>query len=335
MEDLFLSTFSRLMQAHASPEVVRRALQAGEADALAAQLEESGFGNLLLPEDHGGAGLSLAQIYPLLALLGAHACPVPLAETLVARAALQAAGLAQPAGWLTLAEGVLAEGQVAVHGLPYGRLAGTALVAVGGVLRPLALADAGARAPHLYGLDQTVRWPAACWRAAPVAGEAVDASMWLACLAAARLAGTMATVLDLSREHVTQRVQFGRPLARFQAIQQLISQQAEQMYAAQMAAMIGCQTRSWQPEAARVAIAKATTSAAAAQVAAVGHAVHGAMGFTEEHDLQLFTRLLHRDRWLAGAESRWQEVAGGWLLSSGQPARTLDVIRSVMADTHS
>ena len=53
-----------------------------------------------------------------------------------------------------------------------------------------------------------------------------------------------------------------------------------------MAAQLGCQSTTVHPERLRVAVAKARTSEAALEVAALGHAIHGAIGFTAEFDLQ-------------------------------------------------
>src|SRR5690606_35947275 len=87
-----LDPFNRLLEDVAAPLTVREIEAGGSADALWASLTESGFLDALVPESAGGAGLSLADINPLLQALGRYAVPAPVAETMVARALLAAAG---------------------------------------------------------------------------------------------------------------------------------------------------------------------------------------------------------------------------------------------------
>ena len=60
----------------------------------------------------------------------------------------------------------------------------------------------------------------------------------------------------------------------------------------------------------RVAIGKLNACEAVAPVASGAHAVHGAIGITEEYDLQLFTRRLHAWRLADGSERYWARVIG-------------------------
>ena len=73
------------------------------------------------------------------------------------------------------------------------------------------------------------------------------------------------------------------------------------------------------------ATAKSITSAAAARVANTAHAVHGAIGISEEHDLQLYTRRLHDWRLAWGSESYWNAVLGSARL--GESAPSVDWVR--------
>ena len=77
------------------------------------------------------------------------------------------------------------------------------------------------------------------------------------------------------------------------------------------------------------ATAKITTSIAAARIAASAHAVHGAIGISEEHDLQLLVRRLHEWRLADGSESYWASILGKSRLSSN--TTTLDWVRSEIA----
>ena len=57
-----------------------------------------------------------------------------------------------------------------------------------------------------------------------------------------------------------------------------------------------------------------------ARVADIAHAVHGAIGVTEEFDLQLYTRRLREWRLAAGSESYWHERIGAEALADGADA---------------
>jgi alkylation response protein AidB-like acyl-CoA dehydrogenase len=59
--------------------------------------------------------------------------------------------------------------------------------------------------------------------------------------------------------------------------------------------------------------------------------VHGGMGFTEEYDLQLYTRRLHEWRIAYGSEAFWNRELGTELLQKSD-TRAIDFIReAVMA----
>ena len=103
--------------------------------------------------------------------------------------------------------------------------------------------------------------------------------------------GGATAVLDMTVEYVKQRTQFGRPVGSFQAVQH---------HCAQMATDVeGCRGVAYQaawmlaeglPAQREVSIAKAWVSQAYRRVCATAHQCHGAIGFTKEHDLQLYTR---------------------------------------------
>ena len=103
--------------------------------------------------------------------------------------------------------------------------------------------------------------------------------------------GGATAVLDMTVEYVKQRTQFGRPVGSFQAVQH---------HCAQMATDVeGCRGVAYQaawmlaeglPAQREISIAKAWISQAYRRVCATAHQCHGAIGFTKEHDLQLYTR---------------------------------------------
>lgn len=328
-QDLFAASLRTLLQAHADPAVVRAVEAGGPAQALWQALHDSGFADALLPEAQGGAGLGLGEAFGLLALCGEFALPVPLGETLLARGLLAQAGLAWPEGPLMLAAQALDDGErLFCTGVPCARVASHVLLRHLDRCALLPVAEARVDATGLA-QEATLSWPLATWQAAPAWPGALPPLRELqAVLYAAQMAGAMRAVFERSLQHANERQQFGRPIGKFQAIQHQLSVMAELVFASRMAARLGCQGPVQAPDPLRAALAKARCSEAAPEVAALAHSIHGAIGFTAEFDLQLYTRRLHAWRQAGGSESHWQGVLGEALVN-GHEGLTLDLLRQL------
>ena len=98
MDELFADALRQLLLDQCPPQLVRAIEAGGSAEPFWKQLEASGFADAMLGEEQGGAGLALPDAFALLELCGAHAVPVPLAQTMLARALLARAGLAPVPG---------------------------------------------------------------------------------------------------------------------------------------------------------------------------------------------------------------------------------------------
>lgn len=335
--DMFADAARDVLADQCTPQVVR-AIEAGGRGAAATtalwqQLEATGLADALLSEDDGGAGLGLTQVFGVLEQCGAYALPLPLGETLVARVLLAQAGVARPAGSIALARGErLGDGGVRCALVRTGQVAQSVLVQAGGEWRLLGTEGAQA-SPQALALDAARAWSATQVQAAPVV--AVDAALEVRTLQAAvvapQMAGALKAVFDRTLQYANERQQFGRPIGKFQAIQHQLAVMSEHVFAARMAAQLGCSGAGVVPDRLRVATAKARCSEAALVVAELAHAIHGAIGFTAEYDLQLFTRRLHAWRQTAGSEAYWHGVAGEALLAHS--GMTLDIVRRI-TDVH-
>ncbi len=136
-----------------------------------------------------------------------------------------------------------------------------------------------------------------------VAGDAVlgDADDGLA-VARAAVADTTAAlcagmvggaqrVLDLTVDYASDRQQFGRPVGSFQAVQHHCANMAIDVLGARFLTYEAIWRLGEGLDAdTEVSMAKAWTSDAYKRVCALGHQVHGAIGFTEEYDLHLYFR---------------------------------------------
>ena len=105
------------------------------------------------------------------------------------------------------------------------------------------------------------------------------------------MAGGAQAVLDMTLEYLKHRAQFGRPVGAFQSVQHHCANMATDVegcrYIAYQAAWKVAQGA---PATREVSMAKAWVSDAYQRVCALAHQCHGAIGFTKEHDLQLYTR---------------------------------------------
>lgn len=331
--DLFADAARQVLADQCTTQVVRAIESGGRAAPAAqqlwAQLEATGLADALLPEDDGGAGLGLTQVFGVLEQCGAHALPLPLGETMVARALLAQAGVARPAGTVTLARGQrLPDGGLRCALVRGGQVADHVLVQAGSGWHLLAVAGAQAGS-----LDAALAWSAAQMQAAPVVAvpAALDARTLQAAVVAPQMAGALTQVFQRTLQYANERQQFGRPIGKFQAIQHQLAVMSEHVFAARMAAQLGCSAEPGdngvQPDRLRVATAKARCSEAALAVSELAHSIHGAIGFTAEYDLQLFTRRLHAWRQTAGSESYWHDVAGEALLQ--HQGMALDMVRRI------
>ena len=305
---MLADTAERLFTTHA--EAIEDALRtASWPEAAWVAIEESGLPLALVPEQHGGFGLPPAEALALIRQIGRHALALPLAETIMANAALASAGLPLAQGAAGLAEGP--NGRV-----PWGRFAQTVIVASDGELQrhdalPVAIASTNVAG---HPRDQL---------AAPVIHNCTASNTLLlelgALARALQMAGALERVLELTIEHVTSRVQFGRPLAKFQAIQQELAKLAGEVAAASAAADHAADAYAAGGDLTfAVAMARTRIGEAASKATAIAHQLHGAIGFTREHALHRYTTALWAWRDEYGTQRHWTLTLGRSALGAGR-----------------
>jgi alkylation response protein AidB-like acyl-CoA dehydrogenase len=105
------------------------------------------------------------------------------------------------------------------------------------------------------------------------------------------MVGGAQAVLDLTVDYAGQRRQFGQPIGSFQAVQHHCANMAIDVLGARFATYEAAWHLGTGSDAAiAVSTAKAIVSDAYQRVCALGHQVHGAIGFTAEHDLHRYLR---------------------------------------------
>lgn len=305
---------TRLFKAQVNQGMLQAARRDGWSAALWQVLEQAELPRVSVPEAAGGAGGTLADLAAVLRIAGHAAAPVPLAETaMLAGWMLTTSGLPMP-------RGALAAGPVQDETL-IARRSGTAWHVSGlakrvpwaRVAHRLVLLAESAEGSMVVSVD-----PAHC-RITPgsnLAGEPRDGIVLEAVAAEAAVpagpgvtrsalhlrgalarallsAGALEAALELSIRYAQDRVQFGRRIGQFQAIQQELARLGGEAAAAVAAAMsaAGALDRGGDVTLAVIS-AKIRTAEAAREGAMIAHQVHGAIGVTDEHALHhLTTRL--------------------------------------------
>ena len=325
---MFTQAIENILKDQCTPAVVRAIEAGGSTAALWQALQGAGFLELLASEDAGGAGLPLADLFPILCSFGRYTVPVPVAQTIVARALL-GSQFAMPNGMITLAAALRREasGAIVCSLTPYGRVADFVLARDGDALLLLPADAARREATGVHGsLAASLRWPDEhVATRVPGAGPLLPA--FAAALHAALLSGAMTRVFEMTLQYCNDRIQFGKTLGKFQAVQHQLSVMAEHVAAASMAAEAAFHTDAAAPSLLAAAMAKSRTSEAAVLVASIAHALHGAIGVAEEYDLQLLTRRLHEWRLAHGSEAHWNVLIGNSVLASD--TSIADFVRSV------
>jgi alkylation response protein AidB-like acyl-CoA dehydrogenase len=276
----------------------------------------------------------MADGFAVLRAAGRFAVPAPLAETLMAGWLLMRAGIAAPGGPMTIAP-VHADGRITLAAdgrlagrarrVPFARNAGHLAVLVRrGEGRAVALvAGAGLPISHDKSLAGEPRDTVSFDDAIPetVKPAALDEDTIQRFGAAVRLqqmAGALETILDQSVQWALDRSQFGRPIAKFQAVQHNLATLAGEVAAAGAAADLAAEACAGDAlDVAGVAIAKVRAGEAAGAGAAIAHQVHGAMGFTYEHTLHHATRRLWSWREEFGNETVWATRLGRMVAAEG------------------
>ena len=122
--------------------------------------------------------------------------------------------------------------------------------------------------------------------------EAVEAiGAYGAAASCAAMVGDAQGVLDATVEYASQRQQFGKPIGVFQAVAHHCADMAIDVLSSRLIAYEAIWRLSRDPGAAdEVPVAKSWVSEACQRVCSLGHQVHGAVGFTMEHNLHWWLR---------------------------------------------
>ena len=128
---------------------------------------------------------------------------------------------------------------------------------------------------------------------------------------AAEMVGGCRAVLDLAVAYAHERVQFGKPIGAFQAVQHHVANMWLGLFGARhLVYLAAWKASQGLPAGAETAMAKARAGRTFREVTKLGHQIFGGIGFAEEHDLHLYhRRSAAGDLTLGGREYQWEKVA--------------------------
>ena len=286
--------------------------------ALYDALVENGITLMLVPEEQGGIGASVADAAVILRAAGEAAAPGPLLETMLGQMLLAQAGLDPLDGLLSLAfvdgpavpgEGETTWTDATLYDVAWPEAVGHVLI--------VARTDDGTRLIVTNASDWTVTpgtdaagEPRDTLTAASIAITSkglpdYDALLRTAAiLRAAQMLGAIDWSFRRSVEYAGERKQFGREISKFQAIQQMLAELADHVLASAGITDAAAEGLN----ASLVAAARSRLGDAADATITIAHQVHGAIGFSLEYALNTRTRRLMAWRDDFGSVPYWRRT---------------------------
>ena len=339
-DNIVVDTTRRIFSDLGDPQTLNAAKDDTWKQPLWAAIEENGLTLTWIPEDRGGVGASMTDGFNVIRTAAQYAEPVALSETLLAGWLLAHAGREVDAnGALTVAP-MRSTDSIRYDGSKlHGRA--RAVSYVRSALHIVVFAE-GDREAVIAIVD-----PADCQisdRGSDLGGERSDvtfkgvvprsvdpAPAWLtresfngmgAAVRSAQMTGALESILAISTQYAQEREAFGRPIAKFQAVQHNLAQLGGEVAASLAASGSAADTienESDDHEALflEIACAKIRIGEAVKSGAAIAHQVHGAIGYTGEHILQRYTRRMWGWRDDFGSEAEWAVRLGNVVARDG------------------
>ncbi|MCU1594920.1 MAG: acyl-CoA dehydrogenase [Frankiales bacterium] len=331
--DLLVATAEELFAELCSHQAVQDAERTGWAPAAWSAIAEMGLPWIGVPESAGGQGGTLSEALAVLRVAGRHGLPLPLAETgLLGSWLLASAGLDVPAGPVTVVpvdHGLLYDGRTltgTATRVPWARSAERVVVLLpaDGRFAVASFPTADLRVEPLTNMAgeprDTVHFAVPVDVVAPTSIDAEQLRLRGALTRVALIAGALERVRDTTVQYTAEREQFGKPLNRFQAIQEHL------VHVAQQAALVGAASDVAGRETERgggaveTACAKSLAAEAVHVSTRAGHQAHGAMGMTQEYSLHQATRRLWSWRREWGDGAFWDRYLGRLVAARGADA---------------
>ncbi|HVM65522.1 MAG TPA: acyl-CoA dehydrogenase, partial [Acidimicrobiales bacterium] len=304
-----------------------------------------GWLGLHLPEEVGGSGFGLPELVVVVEELGRAVTPGPFVSSVIASAVIDAGGSDDLRARLlpgladgSVLGGVALSAQITVRD---GTVSGEATAVLGGGLAHLLVLPAGDDVVVVdasvagvsvsvpQNLDPTRRSARVTFDAAPA--DVIAGGRRLLCdlgrlILAAEATGVATECTHQAAEYAKVRLQFGRPIAMFQAVKHHCANMAVASELATAAVWDAARAASDGGDQLTLTAAEAAalSLAAADECANLNIQVHGGIGFTWEHDAHLYLRRATALAAIVDAESAARDALD--LVRRGVTrARTIDL----------
>jgi len=293
------------------------------------EIIENGLNLVLVPEALGGVGGSWFDAGILFKAIGKYQAPIPLAENIVAGHLLGLGGIPLPDDSIvTILDGEFSIKDNKLSGIskrtPFGSSAthGVALINDKSSSKVILLSIPKDSISDDKNLALESRSNIDFMDVEILSSsEILFSSDYIlkigALMRSCQIAGGLEFLLDQSVKYANDRIQFGRPIAKFQAIQQELAVLATHVAASGVAADYASSSMDDGCEDLAIASAKSRVDDAVSIGASIAHQVHGAIGFTYEHGLHFATRRLWSWRAEYGSGSYWAKSIGQKAVASG------------------
>jgi len=318
LEDALGELFRRVTS-DASPG---RQITADQRKETSNEIDASGFADLLLPQAAGGSGISLYEAIILLKMEGYYNVPIPFAQTVITRAWAHAHSVSLPEGTFSYASSALQMDaqtcSATLHKAWHGHWVDHMLIATEQQCFLAHSHDRRILQTYQGDLFAAVAWPAKGLTRLDLREHAAHDLLNFSVFAMlAATVGAMEKAFELTLDYAAQRQQFGRPVGKFQAVQHQISEMAEHVCAADMALQMAAVTGGnalCAPTSQQLAIAQFQIAHIADRIADIAHAIHGAIGISQEYPLHHYTRRIRECKSCFGSAQYWAAEIGQHIL---------------------
>ena len=330
LQSMLHESVSRLFEDELDWDSLTRYEKVEWPDSLWGKVIEQGIDKVLASESSGGIEASWSDAYPVLRACGRYTVPLPVCESILAQWVAKQSGAELPEGIPGLLTGgySIQESKFALNKsvVPWGSRCSYYIAIHDSHLFVLEAQNQEAEDQNNLGRDPRDR----------ISGEAKildklptaldnDSLLYLGALVRSiQIGGASAAALDLAVKYASDREQFGRSLAKFQAIQHHLADLAGLVASVDAIAIAACArldrsgiTDNQRNARFEIAAAKCRASEAVEKITRLSHQIHGAIGFTYEYGLHFLTRRMWAWRTEYGGVAYWGEELGKLAVEQG------------------
>lgn len=330
LQNMLHESVSRLFEDELDWDALTRYEKMEWPESLWGKVIEQGIDKVLASESSGGIEASWSDAYPVLRACGRYTVPLPVSEAILGQWLARQSGAELPEG----IPGLLTQGFSIKENkfslnksiVPWGSRCSYYMAIHDSELFILEAQKQEVANQNNLGRDPRDR----------ISGEARildrfptnldnDSLLYLGALVRSiQIGGASAAALDLAVTYASDREQFGRSLAKFQAIQHHLADLAGLVASVDAIAIAACArldlsgiTDNQRNARFEIAAAKCRASEAVEKITRLSHQIHGAIGFTYEYGLHFLTRRMWAWRTEYGGVAYWGEELGKLAVENG------------------